>query len=209
MQQSKDALVQAAHSLAKEINTGFFKPGTWLKQVDLAVRYQCSRSEIRRALDQLVIERLVQHVPNRGYHVYTPDVEQRRNIAEIRAILESASASDIVKNIGELGLETLRHCAMQFEHFTQYGTLLQQYDANLAFHRALLAPCTNQDMVKLTFDLRSRVPSAALGQWHSHARVVRSSEEHFAMVEAIARHDPLALAQLIRQHILQEDNSES
>jgi hypothetical protein len=27
-----------------------------------------------------------------------------------------------------------------FDHNTQYGTILQQYESNLAFHRALLAP---------------------------------------------------------------------
>ncbi|QKJ86907.1 GntR family transcriptional regulator [Paramixta manurensis] len=206
MKQRKSVLVNVANSLAMDINTGEFKPGSWLKQVELAERYNCSRSEVRRALDQLVIERLVQHVPNRGYHVYSPNEQQRRNISAIRAILESASAADIVAHTDDASLQRLRHCAGQFEHCTQYGTLLEQYEANLAFHRALLAPCANQDMVELIFDLRSRVPSAALGQWNSHARVVKSSQEHFLMVEAISNKDTDALAKLINQHIIQEDN---
>jgi DNA-binding GntR family transcriptional regulator len=189
-----------------DINTGEFQPGSWLKQVELAERYHCPRSEVRRALDQLVIERLVQHVPNRGYHVYTPNEEQRRNISAIRAILESASAEDIVEHIQSHQLDTLRQCAEMFDHNTQYGTILQQYESNLAFHRALLAPCSNMDMIELIFELRSRVPSAALGQWNSHARIVQSSEEHFAMVTAIEHQDSALLAQLMRQHILQEDN---
>jgi DNA-binding GntR family transcriptional regulator len=129
-----------ANLLAMDINTGEFQPGSWLKQVELAERYHCTRSEVRRALDQLVIERLVQHVPNRGYHVYTPNEQQRRNISDIRAILESASAADIVEHIQPHQLDTLRQCAELFEHNTQYGTILQQYESNLAFHRALLAP---------------------------------------------------------------------
>ncbi|EMO5812097.1 MULTISPECIES: GntR family transcriptional regulator [Raoultella] len=206
MTQRKSALVHVANLLAMDINTGEFQPGSWLKQVELAERYQCTRSEVRRALDQLVIERLVQHVPNRGYHVYTPNEQQRRNISDIRAILESASAADIVEHIQPHQLDTLRQCAELFEHNTQYGTILQQYESNLAFHRALLAPCSNQDMIELIFELRSRVPSAALGQWNSHARIVQSSKEHFAMVAAIERGDAGSLAQLLRQHILQEDN---
>jgi DNA-binding GntR family transcriptional regulator len=148
----------------------------------------------------------LQHVPNRGYHVYTPNEEQRRNISAIRAILESASAEDIVEHIQSHQLDTLRQCAEMFDHNTQYGTILQQYESNLAFHRALLAPCSNMDMIELIFELRSRVPSAALGQWNSHARIVQSSEEHFAMVTAIEHQDSALLAQLMRQHILQEDN---
>lgn len=206
MTQPKSTLVRVANLLAMDINTGEFQPGSWLKQVELAERYHCPRSEVRRALDQLVIERLVQHVPNRGYHVYTPNEEQRRNISAIRAILESASAEDIVEHIQSHQLDTLRQCAEMFDHNTQYGTILQQYESNLAFHRALLAPCSNMDMIELIFELRSRVPSAALGQWNSHARIVQSSEEHFAMVTAIEHRDSALLAQLMRQHILQEDN---
>lgn len=206
MTQPKSTLVRVANLLAMDINTGEFQPGSWLKQVELAERYHCPRSEVRRVLDQLVIERLVQHVPNRGYHVYTPNEEQRRNISAIRAILESASAEDIVEHIQSHQLDTLRQCAEMFDHNTQYGTILQQYESNLAFHRALLAPCSNMDMIELIFELRSRVPSAALGQWNSHARIVQSSEEHFAMVTAIEHQDSALLAQLMRQHILQEDN---
>ncbi len=197
-------LVNVANSLAEDINTGEFTAGMWLKQVELAERYGCTRSEVRRALDQLVIERLVQHVPNRGYHVYSPNVQQRKNISAIRAILESASAADIIANTSAEDLRILKSCADKFEHFTLHGNILQQYEANMAFHRALLAPCANQEMVELIFDLRSRVPSAALGQWSSHARILQSSQEHFAMVAAIEQQDEQRLAILINQHILQE-----
>ncbi|VDR26939.1 Carbon starvation induced regulator [Raoultella terrigena] len=207
MMQGKSTLVHVANLLAMDINTGVFQPGAWLKQVELAERYECTRSDVRRALDQLVIERLVQHVPNRGYHVYSPDVQQRRNISRIRAVLESASASDIVEHIQPAQLAALRQSAELFDHYTQFGTILQQYESNLAFHRALLAPCSNKDMIELIFELRSRVPSAALGQWNSHARIVQSSQEHFAMVEAIEQGDPSALATLLRQHILQDDDA--
>ncbi len=206
MKQNKLNLVDVANSLAMDINRGEFQPGAWLKQIELANRYQCSRSDVRRALDQLVIERLVQHVPNRGYHVFMPNIQQRKNISAKRSNLESSSAEDIVANITPAQLETLEKWARRFEHDTHYGTLLEQYEANLSFHRALLAPCSNQDMVELIFDLRSRVPSAALGQWSSHARIVKSSEEHFAMVAAIRNNDAALLTELIRQHITQRDN---
>ncbi|WP_413730327.1 GntR family transcriptional regulator [Sodalis sp. RH22] len=206
-QKKPGASANVANDIAKDINTGEFTAGMWLKQAELEERYGCTRADVRRALDQLVIERLVQHVPNKGYHVYAPNLQQRRNISAIRCILECAAAPDIVENIGEQGIARLTDCAQAFADATWHGTLLGQYEANMAFHRALLAPCLNQDMVELIFDLRSRVPSAPLGQWSSHARIEKSSGEHFAMVAAIRDRDAPKLARLIAQHIQQLESS--
>lgn len=126
-------------------------------------------------LDQLVIERLVQHVPNRGYHVYSPDVQQRRNISRIRAVLESASASDIVEHIQPAQLAALRQSAELFDHYTQFGTILQQYESNLAFHRALLAPCSNKDMIELIFEPAAGFPPR---RWGNGTHTRGSSSPH-------------------------------
>ena len=43
MMQGKSTLVHVANLLAMDINTGVFQPGAWLKQVELAERYECTR----------------------------------------------------------------------------------------------------------------------------------------------------------------------
>ncbi|OON41938.1 transcriptional regulator [Izhakiella australiensis] len=206
MKQNKSALNEVASLLATDINMGKFLPGTWLKQIELAERYACSRNDVRRALDQLVIERLVQHVPNRGYHVYRLDEKQRNNISEIRAILESAVAKDIIENITAAEFSALEACAQLFDNHVYHGSVLQLFEANIKFHHALLKPCSNKDLIELIFDIRSRVPSAAIGQWKSHARILKSSAEHFAIVEAIRLKDAALLEARIKEHILQVED---
>ncbi|WP_342633911.1 MULTISPECIES: FCD domain-containing protein [unclassified Erwinia] len=44
-----------------------------------------------------------------------------------------------------------------------------------------------------------------MGQWKSHARIAKSSAEHFAIVEAIRQKDPQLLEVRIKQHILQTE----
>eukprot|EP01031_Cornospumella_fuschlensis_P014413 gene14413-17604_t len=68
----------------EDILTGVLPAGTWLKQIDLEKRYDCTRPEVRRALDRLSQKRLVEHVPNRGYHVYQPDGRRAQEVSDIR-----------------------------------------------------------------------------------------------------------------------------
>ncbi|WP_027350995.1 GntR family transcriptional regulator [Halotalea alkalilenta] len=193
---------ELADRIAHDINTGELTSGTWLKQVDLEQRYQSSRAGVRKALDQLVSERLVEHVPNRGYHVCVLDKVQRRHIDEIRAVLESAAAADIVVQATVEDIHRLRSLATVFEEMIFKGSLLQQYEANLAFHRELLSKCTNRELVALAFAQRGRVAGARIGQWATRELAEHSSREHFAMIDAVERRDGEGLAQLIRQHIL-------
>ncbi len=154
-----------------DILTGALSPGSWLKQNDLERRYDCTRQEIRRALDRLALRRLVEHVPNRGYHVHEPDGRRAAEISDIRIILETAVADRIVANATPEALETLRGLARRFYALILTGTILELYEANLVFHQKLLSLCGNQELVDLVRDIRQRTSSAPVSQWKTRARI--------------------------------------
>ncbi len=101
--------------ILQDILGGLLPPGTWLKQIDLEKRYGCTRPEVRRALDRLAQKRLVEHVPNRGYHVYEPDGRRAAEVSDIRVILETAIASEIVQNASPESIRKLRALAKRFD----------------------------------------------------------------------------------------------
>jgi DNA-binding GntR family transcriptional regulator len=187
----------------QDILAGILLPGTWLKQIDLERRYKCTRPEVRRALDRLAQKRLVEHVPNRGYHVYEPDGRRAREVSEIRIILETAIAGTIVQNASPADIATLRALAAQFDFMVLNGTMLELYEANLAFHRQLLVLGGNQELVDLITEIRQRTSSAPVSQWRTRARVEQSSREHHLMVDAVEVRNTEQLKELVRQHILQ------
>jgi DNA-binding GntR family transcriptional regulator len=193
----------AAELLARDIHSGLFGLGTWLKQIDLEKRYGCTRIEVRRALDKLVLKRLVQHIPNRGYHVYQPDARQTDEIRDVRVVLETAAADTIVENADAAALAELHALAQRFDELVTQGTLLEQYEANVAFHVRMGMLCTNRELFSLILEMRGRGPSAPIEQWQTHARIEKSSQEHFQMVEAIEARDLPRLKALIRAHIRQ------
>jgi DNA-binding GntR family transcriptional regulator len=193
----------AADMLARDIHSGHFGLGTWLKQIDLEKRYGCTRIEVRRALDRLVAKRLVQHIPNRGYHVYQPDQRQSDEIRDVRVVLETAAADSIVAQADKPAVEDLRSLAQRFADLVLDGTLLEQYEANIAFHVRMAGLCANRELAGLMIEFRGRGPSAPLEQWKTRARIEQSAREHFLMIDAIEAGDANGLKRLIRAHILQ------
>lgn len=189
--------------ILQDILAGILLPGTWLKQIDLERRYKCTRPEVRRALDRLAQKRLVEHVPNRGYHVYEPDGRRAREVSEIRIILETAVAHTIIANASADEIARLRELANHFDQMVLNGTMLELYESNLAFHRQLLFLGGNLELVDLITEIRQRTSSAPVSQWRTRARVEQSGREHHLMVDAIRAGEIERLKDLIRQHIRQ------
>ncbi|WP_234407551.1 GntR family transcriptional regulator [Pseudomonas bohemica] len=187
--------------MSKDINAGLLPAGSWLKQIDLEARYGCTRLEVRRALDQLVLKRMVEHIPNRGYYVHTPDLAQVSDAREIRVALECAAVNQMV--VSEEQLLLIDSAAQRFHTLLQEGTLLECYNANLDFHRALYNLCTNRLLIEFIEEMRSRPPTSPGGTWRTHLRAQQSSREHFQMLDALRDQDMERLKLLIAAHIRQ------
>ncbi|WP_319799701.1 GntR family transcriptional regulator [Microvirga rosea] len=195
--------------MARDIQAGVFTPGTWLKQIDLEKRYSATRMDVRRALDQLALKRLVRHVPNKGYHVHALDDRQASEIRDVRVILETAAVDSMIDNIRDTDLEDLRKLATRFNDLILTGTILEQYEANIAFHMRLLTLCPNQELVNVVTELRGRGPSAPASQWKTRARVEQSGREHLMMIDALEARDASALRRILTAHIRQTALAES
>jgi DNA-binding GntR family transcriptional regulator len=206
---SKKTLENLVNRIALDIQSGVLAPGLWLKQIDLEQRYKCTRINLRRALDQLVLKRLAQHIPNRGYHVYAADPRRHAELTDVRLTLELRAAELIMANVTPQDVRELRAAAQRFDDLLLQGTVFETYDANIAFHRRLLDVCTNRELAGLIMETRARGPSAPVFEWKSRARMEQSSREHFAMVEALEARQLARLQKLIEAHIRQTEGADS
>ena len=189
--------------IAHDIQSGVYGAGAWLKQIDLQERYDCTRLEVRRALDQLTAKRLIAHIPNRGYHVYAMDPDVHGQIRDIRILLETGAAADLMPNVTS-AKRALRALAERFAKLLQDGTLLEQYEVNLAFHAALYDLCSNRELVALIQETRARGPAAPAKEWVTRARIEMSAREHFDMVDALEARDVKRLQKIIAAHVGQD-----
>lgn len=189
--------------IADDIQSGVLGAGSWLKQIDLQERYGAKRLEVRRALDHLTLKRLIQHVPNRGYHVYAMDPRRSREVHQIRAILECGALDYSMEALTPAKLRRLRTLAERFEQLLRTGTVLEQYEVNMAFHNALYELCSNRELINLIIELRRPGPSAPADQWRTWERIEQSSREHFALLDALEARDLPEAKRVLAAHILQ------
>ncbi|ALM85964.1 GntR family transcriptional regulator [Bordetella sp. N] len=195
--------ISLADRLARDIQSGVFGTGAWLKQIDLQERYDAKRLDVRRALDHLTQRRVIQHVPNRGYHVHEADVDHQNHIRDIRVLLEVGAAADLMPNVTDAKVGQLRALAERFANLLLNGTVLEQYEVNLEFHAALYDMCANRELVTLIHDMRGRGVAAPTTQWMTRARIEKSVGEHFDIVDALAARDVPRLQRIIAAHIQQ------
>ena len=84
--ESEDARIQ--RQLTQAIYEHRLPPGTKLPEVDLARILGTSRGVLRKVLDRLASDQLVELIPNRGAFVAKPSVKTTRDVYALRRILE-------------------------------------------------------------------------------------------------------------------------
>ncbi len=194
-----------AAAIAADIGSGLLGNGAWLKQVDIEARYGCTRADARRALEALAIKGKVQRIPQRGYYVTVIDEESRRELVEVRVVLETATVPGIVERASEKDIRDLRRLAKAFATASMHGDVAEKYETNRAFHVRLTELCPNRELAKLALTVRGDLPTTPIVQWRSQARIERSCQEHFEIVAALARRDTAKLKALIALHIRQPE----
>uniref|UniRef100_A0A9E7ZWJ5 GntR family transcriptional regulator n=1 Tax=Bosea sp. NBC_00436 TaxID=2969620 RepID=A0A9E7ZWJ5_9HYPH len=190
-----------ANEIAQAIRLRAFRPGEWLRQIDLEERFQATRFDVRSALDELAVRKTIEHVPNRGYRVAEIDMKTYKQIQATRIILESAAAEGIVAQIDAAGIVRLAEVAAQFSAAVTTGSRTEQSEINRAFHHLLYSFCGNAVLEEMIWGLRDRERGTQMTVWSSHESLLRSDREHYAMIEALKAGDISRFARVIAEHI--------
>ena len=192
-----------AAAIALDIGSGVLGNGAWLKQIDIETRYRCTRTDARRALEALAIKGRIQRIPRRGYFVSIVDEGQRRELVEVRVLLETATVPSIVERATRKDIADLRRLATAFAAAARQDDVKERYMTNRAFHVRLTELCGNRELARLALAVRGDLPTTPIAQWQTQARIDQSAKEHALIVQALADRDARKLTELIAVHIRQ------
>lgn len=191
-----------ANEIAQAIRLRMFRPGEWLRQIDLEERFQATRFDVRSALDELAVGKTIEHIPNRGYRVAEIDMKTYEAVQATRVILETATAEAIVARIDEAAIARLGALAAQFSAAVLTGSRSEQSEINRVFHQLMYSFCGNAVLEETIWALRDRARGSQITVWSSHESLLRSDREHEEMLQALKTRDAPRLAAVIAAHIV-------
>ncbi len=192
---------QIVEALTKAIVEHRLRPGTKLAEQKLADHFGVSRTLVRQALFQLSQNRLIRLEPARGAFVATPSADEARQVFAVRRMLEVEMTRAFVRRVNPAMLRSLR------EHVAQERAAVDQQDipgrTELLgdFHVHMAELMDNQVLANLLRDLISRCALITL-MYQSNEAAADSSDEHAAIVKALAARDEASAVRLMEQHLL-------
>lgn len=183
--------------LREAIIAGKLAPGSALRQEELAKRFASSRMPIREALRTLNAEGLVQLIPNKGAIVSPIDANELRENFEMREVAETLAIRLAVPNLSNAQIDR----AAQIQAAIVGSEVIDFGPANKAFHTTLYAPAERPRLIAHILGLHDIADRYLRFTLLHLDYIVRSSDEHDAILEACYRRDVEAAVRLTSAHI--------
>lgn len=188
--------------LRARILEGELAPGSRLHQAELSAELGVSRTPLREALSRLAAEGLVEALPQRGARVAGIGVSDMEEAYRARLVIEPAAAAMAAAEPVPASLEEMERAIA--EHRRNLDDAFAAFDANRAFHMALVEACGNQFLVRFAEMLWvGRLGRTIyLAQDEPPDFIRRDADEHAAIAAAIRTGDGERARRLTHDHIL-------
>jgi DNA-binding GntR family transcriptional regulator len=199
-----------ATAIADGILSGALKPGVRLDEMGLADQHGVSRTPVREALRQLSLSGLIDMRPRKGAIVSKATPDQVESLFVAMAEMEATCA-----RLAAISMTPIERRRLQARHeamlvVANAGETEAYSDANVAFHGAIYAGSHNAPLAEYAMNLRRRVGPFRRAQFQVDGRLVRSNQEHDAVVRAILSGDAAGAHAAMLHHVsLVEDAFEA
>lgn len=175
-------------------------PGTKLNEESLGEIFGVSRTIIRRALSRLGHEQVVVLRPNRGAVVASPTIEEARQIVFARRVVEKAVTELVCENAEEAQIEQLKQMVRDEQACFDRGDRGAGIRLSGEFHLHLAEMAKNPPLLSFQRSLVS-LCSLIIAQYESGAKSHCSYDEHFELIDAIAKRDKTKAVALMMHHL--------
>jgi len=200
-----DNAVKLTDSVYEEVKAAIvelkLRPGDMLREAPVAKQLGISKTPVREALLQLKQDGLVELVPYKGAMITGYDVDDVREIFELRAMIEAEAARyaalegdpSLVAGLAENVSETEAAIARD-----DVDTVIRLFDE---FDAALFSRLQNQRLQSLIENLQLHMKRIGKLTTEIPGRVETSLEQHARIVAALANGDADAAQREMRDHI--------
>jgi DNA-binding GntR family transcriptional regulator len=192
----------ALEQLREAIILGELPAGTPLRLDELARSLGMSISPIREAVRQLEALGLAKHVPHQGARVLDFDIDELRDLFEVRLALESLAVRRAAERFGESDAVTARACLASLDELRGAGDVRQTMRAHTDFHFTLYDASQSSWLVSLirpAWDRSERFRPALFSPAGELQEQHRALDER--LLAACVAHDPQSAAAALYEHL--------
>lgn len=200
LQPGDDVETRIYNTVFESVMTQRLKPGTKLPEASLCELFDVSRATVRKVLQKLAHDHIVELRVNRGAVVAAPSPEETRQIFEARRHLEAAIVRLAALNATRADIASLRSQLKQ-EHDAMHRFAQPEW-ARLAsaFHLRLAEVAGNAILQKYLMELVSRC-SLIVALYEPPGNASCEHDEHARVVDYIEKGDAERAVKLMEEHL--------
>jgi DNA-binding GntR family transcriptional regulator len=188
-----------ARWLREMVISGAMRPGTRIRQQEIAEALGVSATPIREAIRQLETEGYLDSIPHVGASVRDVNREGLDEIYHVRALLESWLARQAAVRITDADVKEFTVLAKEFERASARDDVVEARRSNYRLHQLVWEKAGQPVTVEIVRSLWAKFPWDTLG--YVKGRGDRSVREHDQLIYALEARDADAAEVAIRAHI--------
>lgn len=181
-------------------------PGAKLAEQKLASHFGVSRTLIRQALYQLSQNKLIRMEPARGAFVAAPSVQEAQQVFSVRRMLEAEMVRAFMQDVTPAKIKALRTHIQQEREAVSLEDVPGRTELLGDFHVRMAELMGNLVLAQILGELISRCALITL-MYQSRNAAEHSSDEHEAIVAALAAKDEVLAVRLMNDHLVHVEAS--
>ena len=192
---------EIVNRIREMIFEGEFVGGQRVPEKQLCEQFSVSRTPLREALKVLASEGLLVLLPNRGARIARLTAEDLDEIFPIMGMLEGLAGEIACTRITDDEIDEIRALHYQMAAHHKRRELNEYFKINQAIHMKIIEATNNKTLEAVYLSLTGRIRLARYRANFSFHRWDQAVREHEEILDALARRDGPALAEILRTHL--------
>lgn len=189
---------QAYQKILEGIREGTLKPGSRIKESDIADWLNFSRTPVREALKRLEASGLLVVAPYSGMQIAKLGYQEVMELYYMREVLESSAAGLAARHASDAEIYSLNEIMGKYEAAKSPA---EQARHNRLFHNGIYHAAHNRYLLKSLNSLRDSMALLGKTTYEVPGRAEAVVKEHRAIHESIANRDVEKAQQVAALHI--------
>lgn len=188
-------------SILKAVVSQRLPPGTKLTEASLCELFSVSRTIVRKAIQRLAHDHILELRPNRGAIIAQPTPAETRDIFAARRAIEAALVPMAVKHATPAQIQRLRQIVKDEHAAFHAGDYAKWIRLGGEFHILIGEAANNTVLTRFLHELVSRC-SLIIALYQAPGKTSCPNDEHEHLIDAIAAGDTSLAVALMEQHLL-------